>query len=321
MREVNERNGHPSRHLAARWLPWLVGFGLLPFLLVRIRPAEIEEALRRGPAVALIAFTVFHFLAAFASDVAATRVGLSVLGFRRPLREVLSLRGASYLAGLLNFTLGQGAIAYHLARQGVRVTTAAGATFVLVLVNFLSLALLVLVGFLAFAPLNAAQNGALVVSAGVIVGLSVLFYSLRPNWLRKWSAAGPLLETAPVLHLKALAARTAHFILVSVLHWIALRIWGIEVPLGDGMALVALLLFVGALPIAPNGVGTVQVTHVLLFSAYVSAPTQGTREAAALAFSVVQAATALVSQALLGLYYFLRWRRGHSAVSSQARWL
>lgn len=296
-------------------LPWAVGLGLVAWLLYRVPLVELGVAMGRGPALALGLYAAVHLLLSFFTDAAATRVGLAVVGIRRPLREILWVRGATYLLGLVNFTLGQGALAFHLTRTGVRRGVAAGATLLQVLVNFLALGLLVAFGALFDAPLP--REVRLLLVGGVVFALaaSVGTWALRPAWLVRHSLLGPFFDTRLAAHARALGARLAHFVLFSLLYWGALRVWGLPVPLGEALVLVTLLMFLAALPITPYGIGTVQVAQVLFFSSYVAAPSAAEREASVLAFSLVQYAASLLVQGALGYACWLRWQRQFPAVT------
>ncbi len=71
------------------------------------------------------------------------------------------------------------------------------------------------------------------------------------------------------------------------------------------------MLFIGALPITPAGLGTTQAALVLLFSPYVPLPAPGGRAAAILAFALIYYLFGIVSQALMGLWCLRKLRRSH----------
>ncbi len=310
-------SGEPSagRQRLRTLLPWAVGLALLGWLLYRVPRAELGAAVARGPALGLALYAAGHLLVSFFTDAAATRTGLAVVGIRRPLGEILWVRGATYLLGLVNFTLGQGALALHLTRTGVRTPAAAGATLLQVLVNFLALGLLVALGALFYSPLPPGPRlllvGAVVLGSAATVGVWVL----RPAWLARRALLGPFFDAGLAAHGRALAARLAHFVLFSLLYWGALRVWKIPVPLAEALVLVTLLMFLAALPLTPYGLGTVQVAQVLFFSSYVEAPAAAGREASVLAFSLVQYAASLPVQAALGYGCWLGWRRRFPAAA------
>ena len=57
-------------------------------------------------------------------------------------------------------------------------------------------------------------------------------------------------------------------------YWGAMRLWGIEVPLSRGLAMITVVLFVYAVPVTPAGLGTTQAALVVLFSPFVPQPPQ-----------------------------------------------
>ena len=117
-----------------------------------------------------------------------------------------------------------------------------------------------------------------------------------------------LLEDCLRGHLRAAGGRLPHIVLVVLTYWGALRLWGIAVPLAQGLAMVPLVLLIGALPITPAGLGTSQATLVLLFSPYVPLPHSEVRAAAVLAFGLIYYFWGIVAQALLGLWCWVKLR-------------
>ena len=251
--------------LLKRWLPWGVAVAVLAVLFTRIPFAALRGSLSQGRYLVLAAYVLFEILAVLPFDAWGTREALTAAGVRRGFGEVLLARGATYLLGLLSYLVGQGGVGVWLARRGVKGAQATAAVFLLVVSNGIVLVLIAAAGLLLDPPEE--QRGLLmpVVAAcfaGILVYLALI--ALRPAWLARWGALAPLFEAGLAGHLRAIAARVPHMLLLALLHWGAFRVWGIPVPLLRGIALMPVVLLVSALPITPGGLGSTQALQVAL---------------------------------------------------------
>ena len=141
---------------------------------------------------------------------------------------------------------------------------------------------------------------------GVLLYLTIIGF--RPRFLQRYQLLAPLLEAGLSGHLRAAAGRLPHILVLVLAYWGALRLWGIPVPLAQGVAMVPMILLIGGLPITPVGLGTTQAALVLLFSPYVLSTSPEVRAAAVLAFSLIYYFLGMGAQALLGLWCWLRLR-------------
>lgn len=304
---------------ARRGLPWLVALAILAVLVREIRLEPLREAFRHGAYLALAAYIVLETLLALPADALGAHEALAAAGVRRPWREVLLARGASYLLGLISYMAGQGGMGWYLARTGVPVKRSAGAVLLLMITNGMVMVVLGAAGLgaaLAQGALAGAPRELLLLTiaaafAGVLVYLIVL--AARPTWLTRYDLLAPLFEAGVTGHLRACAARLPHMLLLAVLHWGAFRIWGIAVPAERGLALNPVVLFVAALPIAPGGLGTTQALQVLFFSPFAMASSSDGRSAAVLAFSLVHHVAGLLVQGMIGLACLVPLRRSLKA--------
>lgn len=305
------REPAPDLRTAGRgsWWPWVVAAAILALLLWRTPLDELALALRRGPAVGLALFAAFAMLAAFAADLWATGISVTTLGVRLSRAELVVVRGTSHLLGLLNFTLGQGTIGYYLARRGIAASRATGVVAYLVVVSFLGLTVLAMFGLALGPSLGATATASLLATGGIALLAPTALYVARPRWLRRRAFAEAIFSAPPARHAAALASRVLHFGAFTVLYWGALRVWGVPVPLSTAVGLIAILLFVAALPITPYGMGTVQAAQILLLSPFMPQADPAAREASVLAFGLIHFAASAATQALLGFVCYLGWRR------------
>ena len=298
-----------GRVLGKLW-PWLVSIAILAFLIARVPREALLNAIESGPWLSLGAYTLFQVLLVLLADAYATSVALAITGFRQRFSLIFLARGTTYLLGILNYALGQGALGLYLQRSGVTAIRAAG-TMVFVMVVNLGLLLLVAGvaslagGYPGTAPFDLSPLGYGLL-AGTVLYLAII--GLQPRCLQRYRLLEPLLEAGLRGHLQAAAGRLPHILALVLTHWGALRLWGIQVPLAQGVAMVSVVLLIGALPVTPVGLGTTQAAMVMLFSQYVPSPDSEVRAAAVLAFSLIYYFWGIVAQTLLGLWCWLRLR-------------
>lgn len=270
-------------------------------------PAEaLSAALRQGAWLSLAPFVLLETVAILPLDVWATRAALASAGVSRGFPELLLARGASYLLGLVSYLAGQGGIGFYLAKNGVRTGRATGAMLFLMVSNGIALVLVAAFGLLADLPQDRRElllGLTLAALAGIAVYLAVIASrASRIRWLAGHGALAPLFEAGLGGHLRAALVRVPHMLVMALLHWAAFRIWGVAVPFWRGLALMPVVLLVGALPVTPNGLGTTQAVQVLFFSPWSAAATPEGRAAEVLTFSLVHQVYSIVWQAALGLF-------------------
>jgi uncharacterized membrane protein YbhN (UPF0104 family) len=286
--------------------PLLLALAILAYLFARIPRAALWDALATGPWLWLGAYTVFVVLLALLADVYAMDIALTITGLNLQFSQIFLVRGATYLLGLLNYSLGQGAFGVYLQRSGVPTVRAAGIMLFLLIVNsgmFLLMSCLgVLAGALFGGSFSRFASLAFGLTGCLLAYLSVV--SLRPRFLQGWRLIAPLLEAGLGGHLRAAAGRMPHVLVLILTFWGALHLWGIPIPLLKGIILIPVILFLSALPITPAGLGTFQGSMVLLISPYVPLANPEARAATVLAFSLVYHFLGIIIQAILGLWCF-----------------
>ena len=151
-------------------------------------------------------------------------------------------------------------------------------------------------------------------TAGAIAGIALYLAVIasRVRWLAGRAALAPLFAAGLAGHLRAAAARLPHLVVMAGLQWAAFRAWGLAVPFWRGLALMLVVLLVGALPVTPSGLGTSQVLQVLLFSPWSPAIAAGAaaQRADVLALSLVYSVSGLLWQAAVGFVCLAVLRRG-----------
>jgi len=306
------------RRWARRGLPWLAAVALFAWLLARVPVGAVRAALHHGSYLPLAAWMFFSAVAILPLDAFAIGEALALTGIHRAFKELLLVRGASYLLGLVSYLAGQGGVGVWLARRGVRASRATGAMLLLMSTIGIALASVASLGLLADLPADR-RRVLVLLTAGVFAGIAVYLalIGLRVRWLAERSVLAPVFEAGVGGHLRAAAARLPHVLVMAALQWAAARIWGLAIPFWNGLALNSLVLLVGALPITPSGLGTTQVLQVVLFAPWSPAATPDARAADVLAFSVVSYTFGLLSQALVGVACLAVLRRSEGGAAAE----
>jgi hypothetical protein len=298
-----------NRARVRRVAPWLIAAAILLALVWRIPLDSIATSVLEGPKVALAAYVAVLVVVTLSADVFATLVSLGVTRASRPFKTIFLVRGATSLLGLIAYSLGQGAFGLYLVRSGEKAGRAVGIVFFLLAVN---LGVIVAIGVAGLA----AGTGTFVhwqvvalllaLAAGYVFYLSAIV--VRPQFLARRAMFAPAFDAGIRGHLIAAAGRIPHVVLLVFGAWAGFRLWGVAVPFGRGMLLIPLVLLVTALPITPNGLGTVQALQVAFFAADSPGATASAREAQVLAFSLYWQAVSFLACGLVGLACVLALR-------------
>jgi hypothetical protein len=300
--ERPERPLIPRKGPLRRALPWVVGVAILVVIATRVPIDSFRRAITEGPHVQLGLVTFASIFLILCTDSVSTWIGLISLRIRRPLLHVFAIRGASYVLFLVNYALGQGAFGYYLNRTGISGLRSVGITLYLMGTN---LATLLLVTTLAWVlagndPKHAALWWTLVGSCGAFAVYLILI-AVSPRMLANVQILAPLFEGGLRAHVIALVGRLPHVAMIVMSYWVALRIWGIPVPLVAGLTLMPAVVIASVLPISPAGLGTTQAALVYFFSDYAAGATADERHAHVLAFAVVYLVYSIVAALAIGL--------------------
>ncbi len=278
---------------------WTVTAGALGWLFWRTPLSDVWAALSHAAPWTVPAILIAAALVYLADGYAMWKTFGWFLA-KLPLREIMVVRGATYLLAIINYSIGQGAIVYFVHRaRGVPVMRGVATVLLIMGTNLLTLLLVVTLGFLlpGTQPKGLAPAVALV-WAGLAVYVLVL--TLRPKWLMSRPIFDVLLQAGLAGHLRAVLVRFPHVIALIAVELAALRGFGVDVPWAAALGAIPVVLLVSALPISVQGLGTTQAAMVLLFSGYVP-PTFADPNAVVLGASLTAQAVALVFQAATGL--------------------
>ena len=281
-------------------LAWAGTIAILFYLFRAIDPARVWHSIHEAywwaiPANALLILAVY---------VADSFAIMKTFGwFVAPLsyREVLVVRGATYLLALVNYTIGQGAIVYFVKRsRGVPILRGTGAVMLIMGINVLALLVLASVGLFAATDVPPGLR-LVVVFAYAGLAIYIALVAIRPRWLASRPIFDVLLSAGVGGHLRALAVRVPHIITLLALSWVSLAAFGVVVPVGKAILCLPIVYFVAVLPISVQGLGTSQAMLIHFFAAYAPGATDKARWATIMAASLVCQAIAFVLQLSIGL--------------------
>jgi hypothetical protein len=294
------------------WLPWLVAAAILAALAARLPRAEIARALATGPFWRVALCSAAVAVAAFAADAWATRAAFAATGVRCPWRGVLLARGATYLLGLLNSVAGQGGMGVYLHRAGVGPLRAAGTVLFLIGTQLAALATVAAAGVTADAATGAGATAATAATTAAAVprvahslpllgalaagfALYLLLVAWRPRWLTRREVLAPIFAAGGRGFLRATVARLPQMVVMIAGLWLGLRLWGIPLPLGRGLAVISVVVLVMVLPVAPSGIGTMELAVVELAAPYAPAAVPASTASGRAGAPATSATVAMVS--------------------------
>jgi hypothetical protein len=301
-----------------RFLPWLLTIVIFAILFARIPLPKVLAALQRVQVLPYLALMLpYSVLYCLIDSFVLTR---AIQWFQRrvPYRRIIPVRASSYILSILNPGLGQGAAAFYIhRREHLPFWAVAGTILFIGIMEICQLALYAGIGIagfhthlaLAFAPIY------LVLGAALTLGLLVLHRGVAPvqralTWLgrrlrrdptyvaridfQQVPLVRPLTMARPRHYLLTILYKLPLFLCAIMLHHLALRLFGVYVPLIDLFTFLPIVFLVASLPVTVAHLGTSQAAWLYFFAAYGS-------EATILAYSLVAHVTFMVLNALLGL--------------------
>lgn len=263
----------PRRSAVRTWArrvgPWLVAAGVLTLLLRRYSPADIARELGRGEVLPLLPVAAALVAVSVLLIAAADHLVLGRVVGRLPYWDVVRAKCASSLVDIVNYHAGHAGYAVWIARRSGADAPTTGGVFLYVMAS--DLTAICLVACLSIALAGDVVPPALRVAAPAVAATLValkligpfrLLGDASPRVFAPWSALSRRRAMAQ------LAVRTGQALLGVLGTWIAIRAFGLSIPLWAVAAYLPLALFVGALPVNVGGFGAVQ-TVWLLFTEWV----------------------------------------------------
>ncbi|MEA2625151.1 MAG: hypothetical protein QOD06_1196 [Candidatus Binatota bacterium] len=286
--------------LASRLWPAALTFAIFAVIFLRIPFGRFLDAVEHARWLPFLALMASFSLCFFAVD---TFVLLQLVRwFHGPLRyrDLLPVRASTYVVSIVNTQLAQGALALYIHRRfGTPLGEIASTIALLILLEVTQLVTFATIGMIAFpGEVPAGLFAVPVVLAGIWIALVVIARrtaddgggSRFSDLLRTFRRARPW-QIVTVLALKAPV-----FVLSLLVHWTALGLFGIQVPLDRLLAFLPIVYLVAALPVTVAHLGTSQAAWIFFFNDYA-------READLLAYSLASHLTFMLANGTLGLVF------------------
>jgi hypothetical protein len=279
-------------------LAWLVTIAFLGYLFSTVSVPQVLRALKDDARAWTVPVMVALVFVVYLADSVAIWKTFGWFVARLSFREVLVVRGATYLLALINFALGQGAIVYFVYRsRGVPLLRGAAAVLLVVGIDVLTLLMLASLGLAMAAEIPPALKILVAVGYGIF-GLYIVLVVVKPRWLTSRPLFDVLLTAGLSGHVKALVVRLPHVSSLVLFSYASLRAFGVAVPLAQAVLYLPVIYFIAVLPISVQGLGTSQAAMVFFFAQY--APIDRAA-AVVLASSLTGQAIMFAVQLLLGL--------------------
>jgi uncharacterized membrane protein YbhN (UPF0104 family) len=289
------------RKKLGRILPWVVTLGLLFYVFRSISFSEILAAFATA-ASWTVPVLIPCVLGVYLGDSFAIWKTFGWFVTRLSFREVLVVRGATYLLALVNYSVGQGAIVYFVNRsRGIPLLRGTAAVLLVMGTNILLLLVFATIGMLV-APDLPPTLRKIVFGAYAALAVYAVLLLLKPRWLTSRPIFDVLFAAGVSGHLRALLVRIPHIGILMVFTFASLRAFGVQVPVAQAILYLPVIYFIGVLPIAVMGLGTTQAAMIYFLSSYVPGATPAAAKAAILAASLGGQAVALVIQVTLGVF-------------------
>jgi len=262
-------------------LPWLICIGLLYYLFQRYPLQSVLAAVDQANIAAFAGFVLVYFPYLVLMDSWSLRQIFSRFGMRTTLRDMLEVRLTSNLAMIVNYGVGQGFLAYLIKRRfKVPLATSSSVLGYVILTDFYWALTIAFTGTF-FSEAMAGGHDLAPWIRGVWCAASALLVSIICIWRlplpalgSRWSGVQNFFATfhgaATRQHVKAMLSRLPlHLATSTYLYFLALC-FGAHIPFPIVATLLPLTVIVGAIPITPSGLGTVQFTAIMLFQGHVS---------------------------------------------------
>lgn len=303
-----------------RYLPPIVTLLIFWFIFQRIPFEKFLSALQQADYPHFLALMLPNSIFYFAWDTLVLAVVLR--WFHGPIRyrDLLPARAVTYVVALMNTQLARGALAVYLTRQlQAPFFQIASTVIFLTLVEMTHLAAWATSGMLAFhrhlpsdlfwVPLGFGLFWLVFLLYArrdfapwrvLLSWMTRLFPFLRGRLRLRQRLLFRTFDQAPLKrYVQLILLRAPMFFVALVIHYLAVRTFGIEIPFLQLMGFLPIIFMLAALPITVAHLGTTQAAWIFFFSAYAS-PSQ------LLAYSLASHLAFMLARGLLGVVFLRR---------------
>lgn len=297
------------RHAAKRILPWGIALLFLVYLFHSIDMKLFLDAFLKADPGIYIPWLIIFGIAAFAMDVQNLWYLLLQFNYEVPLRKLFHIRGVSYLAMIVNYTLGIGSISLFLKRDAeISLVRSASVLLVYNSATQNCLAFMTVAGSLFYQGDSGAANSVFILSSGILIVSIVIIAILKYLNEKKLLSGFTGLDIVKVFYELPWKSyglitfwRGVYYMTFLVFFYYATRAFNMEIPIAALAVYVPMILLIISLPVTPFGLGTSQGAMVLFFKDYGS-------EATILAFSIAYSTSVIIVRGMIGLLFLTKFQ-------------
>lgn len=302
-----------------------MAIAIFAWLFHRFPLAQVVKSIGQVKPHLYIPLAVGYFLYFYMIDTLVTAKFFSRLGYPITFRELLPVRGVTYLIMILNYPASQAAFAYYLKRtHSIPFFSSLGFFFFL---NFIDFFWLIALGFIGSFFQEAVIFGIslssilqrLGVAAFAVLILNYFFW--RKNFsisILRWIHSKKIFEVFKKTrwpdYLWVGAWRFPIHVGIMFTMYFVFQTFDAHVPLGKILTSIPITYLVGALPITPGGLGTTNTALVELLHPYLTGShlaEGGVKpQELILAISLLWMATNYLLKAITGLVCLQKVARG-----------
>jgi hypothetical protein len=294
----------PVPERSKRWrrlIPPAVSGGLLLWLVYRVSPTDLAAAASQldWPRLCLVFSAMV--LALYLWDSVCLHWLFTEPGLPLSYGQVLRARGSSYVASAVNYELGQGLVAWELARaQGTTLVGALGRCLLLAVHDVAVLLTLGLAGSLWIdSTMARGIIGFCVIGLAALLSAGLLASLLPRRWRERWTIGGRRLWPGSWTwgrSLRLSGLRVIYYAIILAAVGLGLEVAPVPVGRQVVFGAVPVVLLADGLPISVSGLGTRETALLSL----IRAP----QPAALLAFSLIWSVVLMTGRLLIGLVHW-----------------
>lgn len=262
-------------------LVWGVTLSLVAYLAASTDLERFWDTLLIASPILVLTITLAEVLASWVYDTFTMSVLFSRFHGRVTLREMLPIRGASYILNVINYNAATLGVSYFLRdKKGVPFFESFGSLMFLNGIDLVSFALMISTGVLLVPELLADEvRGPLqIILPLVFIGLlgNILFWKIEHklpvlHWLTRQSLFSAVRRARLSDYGVLLLLRLGVIVLYTVYQWVLLWMFGVRIPLTAVFVYYPLIVFIAILPLSVAGFGTTQIAGRFLFPPFVLA--------------------------------------------------
>ena len=262
-------------------LPWVMTFLVFIYVFHQVPFPEVMASFRLVRLSIFVPIVLILFLVFLISDALCNHLVFTWLTARTRFFEVLLASGAARILEVVNVLIGRGGIGYWLSKtKKIPPSEATGAVVFIVYMDVLAIFVVSSIGLVLMPEINlsdffaATSEGFLVRVVSItltLLALDVCIWLTKPElWLFRWfRSRGPFVVFDRV--------RVRHFVIILVIKlivypidflgaWLALRAFGLEIPLAHIFTYLPLIYLIGSIPITVLGLATTQAAWLYFFA-------------------------------------------------------